>query len=767
LFGDLVRVHRRRLGLTQDDLAAKAGLGVRSVREIERGVTRRARGSTVRVLADALGLSGEDRERFYQAGAGEADLAAPAGPTPARPIPAQLPAALAGFAGRHDYLDRLTALISEDARTPPTVVISAIAGTAGIGKSALAVHWAHRVRDSFPDGQLYVNLRGFDPSGSIMPPAEAVRGFLDALAVPPDRTPADLSAQVGLYRSLLAGRRMLVVLDNARDAEHVRPLLPGEPGCLALVTSRNDLAGLVTVEGALPVALDLLSPTEARELLARRLGEDRLAAEPDAVEEIVARSGRLPLALSIVATRAVNRPSLPLAVMADELRRARLDVLADTDAAANLRAVLGWSYQTLRPDAARLFRLLGLHPGPDISAPAAASLAGLPPTHVWPWLTELTRAHLLTEVSPGRYVLHDLLRDYASELVHVHDSDQDRHAATHRLLDHYLHSAYHATRLLEPHQNPLVIAAAQPGAIVEHTADQARALDWLRAERAGLVAAVDHAAATGFETHAWQLAVSIGVFLDLRGHWHDWATVAGAAVAAATRLGDQSVQARCHRVLGGAHARLGQIEDAHVEFERALALFRQTGDPLGQVQCLRGLAQIQGRQGRTAEALDYTRRALPLHRAAGDRRGEANSLNAIGWYHALLGDYAQTLTWCREAILRYEELGILSGQAAAWDSLGYAHHRLGDHAEAVASYRRAADLFHQAGNPYEEADTLASLGEVHLAVGDVRPAREVWLRALDILIELDHPDAEAVRAKLAGIEQADTGPDQPRTVMGT
>jgi transcriptional regulator with XRE-family HTH domain len=290
VFGALVRRHRRRLGLTQDELADKSGIGVRTIRDIEAGKIARPRPVTVRMLADALGLEDQERERFWPAAAAEpAEVR-----SPPRPVPAQLPAGLADFVGRTDQLDRLSATLGGSGNPPTTVVISAVAGAAGVGKTALAVHWAHSVASQFPGGQLYVNLRGFDPSGSVMSQGEALRGFLDAFGVPPDRMPVDLSARVGLYRSLLIGRRVLVVLDNARDAEQVRPLLPGAPGCTAIVTSRSDLSGLIATHAARHFMLDVLSAGEARQLLARRLGEGRVAAQVEATEEIIVRCGRLP-----------------------------------------------------------------------------------------------------------------------------------------------------------------------------------------------------------------------------------------------------------------------------------------------------------------------------------------------------------------------------------------------------------------------------------------------------------------------------------------
>jgi len=415
VFSEVVRTHRQRLGVTQEELASLAGVSVRSIREIEAGRISRPRPGTVRLLAEAFTLAGPDE-----------------------PAPRQLPAAVPGFAGREPHLRQLDALAfdPDTGDAPATaLVITAIDGMAGVGKTALAVHWAHRVADRFPDGQLYVNLRGFDPTGTVVSAAEAIRGFLDAFQIPAQRIPVGLDAQAALYRSLLAGRRMLIVLDNARDAEHVRPLLPGTPGCLVVVTSRNQLTGLVAAEGAHPLALDVLDRAGARELLTRRLGARRVAAEPEAVNEIIDRCARLPLTLALAAARAAARPQVPLTALAEQLRTTTgggLAAFAVDDPATDVRAVFSWSYRTLTPEGARLFRVLGLHPGPDISAPAAASLAGIPVDRVDALLAELTRAHVLAEHAPGRYTFHDLLRAYATDRAHAAPAAARRHPGTGR-----------------------------------------------------------------------------------------------------------------------------------------------------------------------------------------------------------------------------------------------------------------------------------------------------------------------------------------------
>jgi DNA-binding SARP family transcriptional activator/tetratricopeptide (TPR) repeat protein len=673
------------------------------------------------------------------------------GATPVRPdpigVPAQLPADIPHFTGRDEPLRRLDALLSSAGAGTGAVVIS---GTAGVGKTALAVHWAHRVRHRFPDGQLYVNLRGFDPSGTGMDPAEAVRSFLDTLGVPAPRIPAQLDAQAALYRTLLADKRMLVLLDNASDPDQVRPLLPGAGASLALITSRAQLTGLIVTEGAHLLPLDLLTPDEAGDLLTRRIGTARASAEPQAVEEISARCARLPLAVAVVGARASTLPHLPLAAIAADLREARhrLDVLTTGDTASDLRAVFSSSYRTLTADAARLFRLLGLHPGPEVAAPAAGSLAALPASRVGPLLVELTRAHLITEPAPGRYAFHDLLRSYARQLAEQSDPDDQRHAATQRVLDHYLHTAYGADRLLAPARDPVALPPAQPGVSQEVITDYGQAMAWFAAERAVLLAAVQHAADTGLDRYAAQLAWTLATYLNRRGHWHDYAATQQAAVAAARRVGDPAAQAHAHRLLAGAATRLGCYTDAQAHFRHALDLHERQGDLPGQANTQYNLGWLGTLQGRHEESLDHTRRAFDLYRAAGHDRGQADCLNAIGWLYAKLGEHRQALTCCQQSLALHQQIGNRHGQAETWDSLGYIHRHLGDHDESVACYERALTLRREFDDRYNEAVALTGLGDTRHSAGDRYAARDAWQQALTILQELDYPDAEEVRARL-------------------
>jgi tetratricopeptide (TPR) repeat protein len=665
----------------------------------------------------------------------------------------QLPAAVAHFTGRAPELAVLSGLLDQAGDGAGTVVISAIGGMAGIGKTALAVHWAHQVAERFPDGQLHVNLRGFGPTGPPATPSEAVLGFLDALGVKPEQIPATLQAQAALYRSMTAGKRLLIVLDNARDEDQVRPLLPGSPGCLVIVTSRNQLTGLAAAEAAHLLTLDVLTDTDARALLTARLGSARASAESAAVAEITTLCGRLPLALAITTSRAAARPRFSLAALAAELRDAhgRLDALDAGDPAVSVRPVFAWSCQQLSPATARMFRLLSLHPGPDIGIAAAASLAGVPLSHVRRYLTELARAHLVTQFPPGRYFLHDLLRAYAAELAHATDDQQTRDQATGRALDHYLHTAARAALLLNPAKEPILLGPPRPGAAATQIADSEQALAWFEAEHRTLICAVDLAARSGFDAHAWQLPWAMMPFLQVRGHWQEWAASQRTALAAATRLGDAAAQALCLRLLAIACTNLGDHDQARGHYASSLTLCQRLGDRLGQAKIHQSLCVLAERQGSYAEALGHAEQALRLYQAIGDKTAEAEALNNAGWCHGLLGDYQQARALCRQALTSSAQAGHRWAEGNAWAGVGYAEHHLGNLAEAASCYQRALSLLRESGARFDEADALIHLGDTRHAAGELAQAREAWQQALTILEDLRHPEAGQVRAKLGSV----------------
>jgi tetratricopeptide (TPR) repeat protein/transcriptional regulator with XRE-family HTH domain len=746
-FGPTVRAHRRRLGLSQEDLAERIGVSTSTIGKVEAGRISRPRPATLRLLADAFGLTGDARDTFCQASGGGPDR-----PAVAR-VATQLPPDVHPFTGRAEELARLDALLAGPGERPTVAVISALSGMAGIGKTSLAVHWAHRVAGQFPDGQLYVNLRGFDPSGRVMDPADAIRGFLDVLGVAPEQIPASPDAQAARYRSLLAGRRVLVVLDNARDAEQVRALLPASPAALVLVTSRNQLTGLLATDGAHPLPLGVLSPEESRDLLNERLGNDRVAAEPRAVPEIVSACAGLPLALSIAAARA-RQSGFPLAALVADLNEAgnRLNVLDTGDPLSDVRAIFSWSYATLTPPAARLFRLLGRHPGADLSTAAAAALAGAPVAETRRLLSQLTRANLATEHLPGRFTQHDLLRAYAAELASADEAGD----ALARLIAHYVHTACAANRLIYPNLNTIAVPLEPlpSGVEVERIADHEAAMAWLAAEHANLLAAAAHAAGAGLHTYTWQLAWGLDTFHYRQWHVHDQVTTWQAAVIAARHLGSPGVLAYTHRRLGEAYRRLGRPAEASAQAREALLLFDGIGDWGGKAAVHLDLSQLAERQGNLDEALEHAERALAATRSGeaaaaepADRR-MARALNTVGWFRALLGDHAAALVFCQEALAINTRLGDDESIACTLDSLGYAYQHLRHHEQAVDCYERAIDGFRRLGYTSMTADALERLGDTHHQAGHADAAREAWTDALDIRSTLEHESAARVRNKL-------------------
>jgi tetratricopeptide (TPR) repeat protein len=674
-------------------------------------------------------------------------------------VPAQLPADIHGFAGRAEQLSHLDALLrSTMASAPTAVVISAVSGTAGVGKTTLAVHWAHQVAPDFPDGQLYVNLRGFDRGGRIMQPAAALHHFLTALGVPPERIPLDVEARTALYRSLLSGKRVLVVLDNARDAGHARPLLPGTPTALVVVTSRDQLLSLVAADGAHPVTLDLLSTHEAHELLAHRIGAGSIAAEPGAAGQIVKACARLPLALALVAARAATHPTFSLSALAAELSRAgeHAGRTAAGSVMTQVRTVFSWSYAALTPAAARFFRLMGLHPGPDISAAAARSLNGTQSDDAQSLLAELTGASLLVEREPGRFGYHDLLAAYAADLAHHTDTDEERLAATARLLDHYVHTAYAADRLLYPARDPSAIPLGQPapGSAPERLVDSRAAVSWLAFEHRVLLAALRLSESLGFDDHTWQLAWAMTDFLLRQGHWHDLASTWGAALAASSRqAAHPAAVAHAYRRLAWAESQLGDYEQSQAHLQRAMDFYVEIGDLVGQAHAHRTLALLWERRDRPDQALSYEQEAIVKYRSAGHRRGEANALNHAGRCHALLGEHVQALDCCRQALALHEQACDRWGEANSWDGVGYALFHLVRLSEAISCCERALALYGELGARYNEATTLHRIGDAHQAAGEADAARVAWTRAAGILLDLAHPEAEMVDAKLAAYDR--------------
>jgi DNA-binding SARP family transcriptional activator/Tfp pilus assembly protein PilF len=694
-----------------------------------------------------------------------ADEAEPVPPAEPAPYPAQLPPEPAGFVGRAAELDWLHALLPGTpqgrGRVPAVTSTALITGTAGVGKTTLAIRFARQAGPLFPDGQLYVNLRGFDPASAPMQPATALQWFFDALGLPPANVPAALEAQSALLRTLLDGKRMLLLLDNAHDADQVRPLLPGSPGCMVLVTSRSQLTGLV-VEGARPVPLDVLDAREAAELVANRLGTERTEAESAAVAAIVEHSAGLPLALSVTCARAVASPALRLADLAAELAdtRGRLDALRTGEETTDLRAVFSWSADKLSDQAARMFRLLGLHYGPDISAAAAASLAASTLAEARTALAELTRASLLTEDAAGRFGCHDLLRAYAAELAATL-SGAERDLARRRALDHYVRTAHAAAARLYPARGQVLLPAPLDGVTVEEFSGQEAydaAVGWFGAEHDVLYNVIEQAVARRQDEHCWKLAWDWAPLLNRRGRLHEQLAVQRTAALAAGRLGDRDALAHVHCELGNVSGRLGDYRTADEHLRQALELFTDLGDQVSVARVLYGLGVLLSQQNRYDEALDHAVEALRLRRSLGDSAAIAYSENAVGWILAHLGQPDAGLWYCRRALEMHGESGSRTGAADTLDSIAFAHGKLGDYQQAIADYERALEMFQVLGDPQGEATSWLHLGDVQLAAGQPDAARRSWERALTLLARIPGADTGEASGRLRSAD----GQPEPR-----
>ena len=734
--------------------------------------------ATRRVLAEQLGLDPGPELAGLQAQvlADDAVLAVPAGaalgamtggPVPpeaavAGPgmVPRQLPTGAGFFAGRAAELKELDELLDRVGGEGGAVVISAVAGMAGVGKTALAVHWARRAAGRFPDGQLYVNLRGYD-AGPAVTPAEAAGWFLAALGVSAFQIPADAQARFGLYRSVLAERRVLIVLDNARDAEQVRPLLPGGGKCLVVVTSRSALTGLVTAEGARPLRLGPLSADDAIKLLAGRLGLERVAAEPEVVTELAARCGHLPLALAVMAARAAADPGLPLGILAGRLAEtsddgatvtgrpfgnegARLDVLETGDTATSLRELLSWSHRQLSAPAAAMFALLGMHCGPDITVPAAASLAGVTSADAGRALTELASASLAAEHRPGRYVMHDLVRGYAAEHSRQSIGQAGIGDAIARSLDHYLH-----TMIISSPGTPRGYAPTPParGVVPERLADAQR-LDWARAEHQVLLRAIAQAAAVGQLARAWQIFECQAWFLGGKGYWADFQAAGQAILAAAQAVGDHASLGWAHTVIGRYCTFVGAYGEDRAHLAEAADHFRTAGDLRGQATALLYASLACNWHGDWAQGAVLAEQALALRLALEDQPGQGWALVSLGESHAQLGNYERARGYARQALEAAPDTGFV---AIAWNVLGLVHFRIGEHHQAISCYRQALVIAGEWKTPVTRrwrAGLLVNFGDACRAAGDLPAAAGAWTQALQDLDDLRLPDSLRVRARL-------------------
>jgi len=662
------------------------------------------------------------------------------------PVPRELPADVSAFAGRTAELAELDRLLpaADVGAKSVAVVISAVSGTPGVGKTALAVRWAHLVCNQFPDGQLYVNLRGYDPDQP-MTVADALAGFLRSLGVAGQGIPAEVDDRAALYRSLLADRRVLVVLDNACDVEQVRLLLPGTTTCMVVVTSRDSLAGLVARHGAIRMDLDLLPLSDAVALLRALIG-GRVGADPGATVTLAERCARLPLALRVAAELAAARPDFSLAELAGELTalQRRLDLLdADGDPRTAVRAVFSWSYQQLGSDMARTFRLLGLHPGPNLDQYAAAALTGTTVETAGHLLELLGRAYLIQRTLTGRYGMHDLLRAYAAEQAVSDETEPDQRAALTRLFDYYLHTAAAAMDALEPAEQDYRPRVPRPATPNPSVTGPPTARAWLDSERENLVSVAAYTAAHGWPSYATRLAATVHRYLDIGGYYTDAINVHNHALSAARQAGDRAGEAAALANLGGFEWRLGHYQEAADHLEQALNRHRETGDRAGEIGALTTLGAVCFNQGRYHQAADHLQRAVDLSREINDRSRVARAQNNLGLVKERLGHYQQAAS-CFQQVLRWaREASDRIGEARALGNLGIVEFRRGGYQEAVEHQRHALVLFGETGDRGGEANTLCNLGCAEEKLGRYQEAADHQGHALAIFQEIGNPGGQA------------------------
>ncbi|MBO0867223.1 MAG: tetratricopeptide repeat protein [Micromonosporaceae bacterium] len=791
--------------MTQEQLADRAGVSVGTVQGVESGRITRPRSGSLRLLADGLGLSAAERavwtaiahgglpasgsemnmpqapghsttvqpQPAEQSGtdarpeqqqpnrqmlSADPSLTRGAAPSaPSRHAPRQLPAPPQMFTGRAIELANL-----EKIHDASTVVISTIDGMAGVGKTALAVHAAHQMADRYPDGQLFIDLHGYTDGVAPTPPGEALDRMLRTLGVPGERIPADLDERAGLYRSRLADQRMLIVLDNAVSETQVKPLLPGAPGCVLLVTSRRRLAGL---DHTHTLSLDTLPVTDAITLFRRGVGDSRLADQPPVVlVELVELCGRLPLAIRIAAARLRSHPTWDVSHLVQRLRdqQHRLTELAAGQ--RNVTAALDLSYQDLTADLGRAYRLLGLHPGPDIDLYAAAALLDTTLPEVGRMLEQLLDSHLLQEPTPGRYRFHDLTRAHAAHTATEEETERGRRMAIDRLLDYYRHTAAMATDAAQPYEHEHRPQVPPARTLSPALSDPAAALDWLDNELPNLLAAASYAADHGTPAHLLHLSTILHRHLRTRGRLHDAVTLHEQALAVARATGDQAAELDSLTGLGHIYRLQGRYQRATDHYHQALQLNRDTGNDPGEVDALTGLGHIHRMQGRYEPAVHHYQQALQLTRTTGHRPGELNALVGLGHTHRAQGRHGQAADHYQQALVLARATGHRIAEQAALVGLGDIHRRHGRHEQAADHYRRLLDLAHESDDRNWQFEARQGLGRLQHATGHPVAALTHHQQALALATDLGHPDDQArAHDGLAHAYLALHQPEQART----
>lgn len=665
------------------------------------------------------------------------------------PVPRQLPAGVSHFVGRQTALATMDRLLTSGTDQPGAVVVSAIAGTAGIGKTAFAVHWAHRVRERFPDGDLYIDLRGYNSLPPVTPD-DALSTFLRALDVAAEKIPVDTHSRASMYRSLLDRRRMLIVLDNATTAAQVRPLLPGSPTCVVVVTSRSRLSGLTIRNGAGLVTLDVLSSDEALQLSRRIIGEERVDADLASVRRLVRLCGHLPLAIRIVGERIRSYPDDPLAEFIVDLEdeRARIDALSDDeDEDSAVRSVFSWSYKALQPSTARMFRLLGLHAGTEFGTDVAAALTDSTPAEARRLLEQLASAHLVMRVRRDRYRFHDLLRVYAADVAESDEPEEERDRAVGRALAWYLHAVEATDRVFAPSRKRVALDLPRPAHPRRPLASFGDALTWCDAEHANLVAAMRQAGDHRFGA-TWQLAAVLGEYLFQRKHWADMITTHRIGLDAARRAGDRVGAAWMLTNLGSAHTETEQFGDAVDCCEEALEILREIGDRTVEGIALTNLGLALAGLGRLPEAIDRQRQALTVHRETGSQWGEAWAMTCLGRALAGLARFDEATACYQDALRLHDLAGNKWANGSTLTDLGTSLMHLSRIEEAADTFTRAITVHDEAGNLWGKATALVLLGDALHRNDQLADAREQWEQALEILQALGAPQASELRTRL-------------------
>jgi DNA-binding SARP family transcriptional activator len=665
------------------------------------------------------------------------------------PVPHELPADVPGFTGRADALKTLDELVPSDCRTSGSVVVAAITGSAGVGKTALALHWGHRVADQFPDGQLYLNLRGY-AQGRPLRPIEALTALLGALGIPPREVPVEVGAAAARYRSHLAGRRILIVLDNARSSSQVRPLVPASAGCLVLITSRDRLSGLVAQDGARRLTLDVLEPDESVDLLTHLLGRERVGAEPSAVADLALRCAHLPLALRIAGASLADQPHWTVARYVAELMAGDPVAALAVDDDLAVRSAFDLSYRTLPKPVQAVFRRLGLVPCPDFTVAAAAALADSTEADARRALDALAAGHLVEQHAAGRYTLHDLLRKYAMDLAATEDSAAERDGAIRRLYDWLVAMSEAASALLFPDALRLPSLADGPPVVPALTSTDS-AMEWLEAERRNLGAAILHAARHGPRPAAWRCADAMRKYYALRVHLADWLSSSRAAAAAARADGDITALAAAYHGLAHVRFALGHYPLSIGYLNRALALATEAGWADAETTALKNLGIVLARLGRTAEAIEALRRALEAQELTGSPLGGANTAANLAAVYEECGRLHEAAVLAARARAASQDGAAPFAEAFASALVGEVYTLLGRLGDADQLLESALATFRALGSRHREAHCCAWLGRLHRDAGRLDAASAFARAAMSVADDIGDPDVQAIARNALGL----------------